>query len=506
VQKRRTRQSLEAAGLWAIEPTIPARSLAVVRPDVSSPTTARDALLSHYRQRIVHNPALDRSLVSFQANKTVPFSGWFKYREGFSESLVSYLLQQLHPQPGTLLDPFAGGGSALFAASALGWEVKGIEVLPVGIYAMRARQSARNIASQSLIALIRELEAVDFATYAKSEYALHHIAITRGAFPAEEEQQLTGYLAYCDEQIRDDILRTLLRYAAFCILEDMSYTRKDGQYLRWDARSGRSQGKKPFNKGRILPFREALNAKLRQMANDIGAAPTQQSLFNVPSTTTHEGADLELYEGSCLTILPEMGANSVDFVLTSPPYANRYDYTRTYALELVFLGCDDQRVKQLRQEMLSCTVENKEKRDQLRQFYARIGREQDFERIDATFQRQDALQEVLGILDGYKERGILNNANIARLVRNYFYEMCFVIYELGRVLRPGGIVAMVNDNVRYAGEEVPVDLILSDIAETFSLTTRVIWTLGRGKGNSSQQMGTHGREELRKCVYVWEKQ
>jgi len=64
---------------------------------------------------------------------------------------------------------------------------------------------------------------------------------------------------------------------------------------------------------------------------------------------------------------------------------------------------------------------------------------------------------------------------------------------------------MVNDNVRYAGEEVPVDLILSDIAETFGLTTRHIWILDRGKGNSSQQMGNHGRSELRKCVYVWEK-
>ena len=31
------------------------------------------------------------------------------------------------------------------------------------------------------------------------------------------------------------------------------------------------------------------------------------------------------------------------------------------------------------------------------------------------------------------------------------------------------------------------------------------WTLGRGKGNSSQQMGNYGRSELRKCVYVWEK-
>ena len=64
---------------------------------------------------------------------------------------------------------------------------------------------------------------------------------------------------------------------------------------------------------------------------------------------------------------------------------------------------------------------------------------------------------------------------------------------------------MVNDNVRYAGEEVPVDLILSDMAESFGLNVKHIWTLERGKGNSSQQMGNHGRSELRKCVYVWEK-
>lgn len=63
---------------------------------------------------------------------------------------------------------------------------------------------------------------------------------------------------------------------------------------------------------------------------------------------------------------------------------------------------------------------------------------------------------------------------------------------------------MVNDNVQYAGEEIPVDLILSNVAEAFGLTTRCIWTVGR-KGNSSQQMGTHGRSELRKCIYIWEK-
>ena len=47
--------------------------------------------------------------------------------------------------------------------------------------------------------------------------------------------------------------------------------------------------------------------------------------------------------------------------MTSPPYCNRYDYTRTYALELAMLGLTQAEVSGLRQEMLSCTVENREK-------------------------------------------------------------------------------------------------------------------------------------------------
>ena len=91
------------------------------------------------------------------------------------------------------------------------------------------------------------------------------------------------------------------------------------------------------------------------------------------------------------------------------------------------------------------------------------------------------------------------------MVRNYFFEMCITVFELARILKPGGKIVMVNDNVRYAGEEIPVDLILSDFAHSFGLHVKHIWTLPRGKGNSSQQMGNHGRRELRKCVYVWEK-
>jgi len=244
---------------------------------------------------------------------------------------------------------------------------------------------------------------------------------------------------------------------------------------------------------------------LGQILFDLEINPTQHSLFDSEDTAKTSGAEPQLFEGSCLEMLPAMETHSIDVVLTSPPYANRYDYTRTYALELVYLGCTEDDVKRLRQAMLSCTVENKDKRNTLEAMYTSAGRYLDFKRVDKVFQQQEALQEVLACLETYREQGQLNNLNIVKMVRNYFYEMCFVIYEMARLLKPGGTIIMVNDNVRYAGEEVPVDLILSDMAESFGLNIKHIWTLERGKGNSSQQMGNHGRSELRKCVYVWEK-
>ncbi|WP_292866923.1 site-specific DNA-methyltransferase [Nostoc sp. LPT] len=480
---------------------------------IISSSNQRNELYEKFKLKIIHNSCLDRSLVSYQGNRQTPFSSWFKYREGFSERLVTYLLQTFKLEPGVLIDPFSGAGSSLFSASALGWQTTGIELLPVGIFATQARIIAEKIDVESLNLEITKLKQINFQDYYDQLFIFNHLAITRGAFSSINEEQLVGYISYCNNVIPNKDISTLFLYAAFCILEDISYTRKDGQYLRWDSRSGRSKVNSEFNKGEILSFEDAINRKLKQITSDLNISPIQLDLFSdnlllkftTNKSNTVENIEPNLYEGSSLEILPTLQDNSIDFVITSPPYVNRYDYTRTYALELAFLGCSEEKVKYLRQQMLSCTVENRDKRNFLEEYYTAKGCYQDFLKIDSTFKNQAALQEILIILENNKKQGKLNNDNIVRMVGNYFYEMCFIIYELARIIKPGGIVAMVNDNVRYAGEEVPVDLILSDIAESFGLKTRYIWTLGRGKGNSSQQMGNHGRTELRKCVYIWEK-
>jgi hypothetical protein len=120
-----------------------------------------------------------------------------------------------------------------------------------------------------------------------------------------------------------------------------------------------------------------------------------------------------------------------------------------------------------------------------------------------AFESQELLALILNYLETCRDNGTINNNGIPRMVRNYFRELGLIIFECQRVLKRGAPMIMVNDNVRYQGAIIPVDLVLSDIAQAAGFEVEAIWVLPRGKGNSSQQMGKHGREEIRKCVYLW---
>lgn len=461
-------------------------------------TFYRDQLLEHFSGKLETNFALNRKLVSYQADKQTPFYRWCKYKEGFSSQLVRHLLTSLELKSGLLLDPFAGSGIALFEAAKQGWQTQGIELLPVGNYIMEAQHLARQIDPYEFAAQAEQLKYLNFSDFFDQTYKFEHVAITSGAFTTQTQQELIGYIAYCNKFIGNYKIRRLALFAAFCILEEISYTRKDGQYLRWDSRSGRSAGKTIFNKGEISSFTKAIQNKLEQMTQDL----FQTNMFE---TAKYSSEAIELKQGSCLIHLPTLTSESIDLIFTSPPYCNRYDYTRTYALELVYLGANHQSITNYRQQLLSCTVENKSKKSDIEIYYKTCGRQADFYHADSIFNSQTALQEILSLLERAKNKGELNNDAIVRMVHNYFYEMTFVILEMARILKIGGYIVMVNDNVRYAGEEIPVDLILSSIAEQFGLTVEHIWSLPTGKGNSSQQMGLHGRSELRKSVLIWKR-
>ena len=414
--------------------------------------------------------------------------------------MVGFFIEKFHSKPGRLLDPFAGTGTSLFTAQEHGWESVGVEVMPVGVFAMTARQAANKVCVNELQKTAKSI--LGKLPKAMTNVAIKHVPITKDAFPPETEEHLNRYIGLCS-QIKDESLKTVLQFAAFSVLEGISFTRKDGQFLRWDYRSVRNLSGKPFDKGKIFTFEEALLDKIEMITNDL-SLPISKTLFSNNGTLQNK-PPIQLFEGSCLDVLPRMENGQFDFVMTSPPYCNRYDYTRTYALELVYLGIDFDEMRKLRQTLLSCTVENKDKQELIQTLYSSLDKEKDYQNIQNVYDTLPAMCEVNEVLEHLNQQNLLNNRAVSKMVRNYFFEMCFVIAEMSRLLKKKGYCVMVNDNVRYGGEEIPVDLILSSFAEQLGFEVRQIYVLPQGKGNSSQQMGTYGREEIRKCVYLWQK-
>ncbi|PIE31316.1 DNA modification methylase [candidate division KSB3 bacterium] len=435
--------------------------------------------------------SLTRQLVSFQANKQRPFYRWYKYKEAYSADLIAYLLRTYKVRKGTLLDPFAGVGTTLFAGSKLGYDADGIELLPIGQHVIAAHEYLLHHITDHELSTLKTWRDHQPWQHVSHKRPLNTLRITRGAYPEETEAQIGHYLAAADKE--SETVNYSLVFALLCVLESMSYTRKDGQYLRWDYRSGRNAGKKKFDKGQILTFEDAIQGKLSEIIFDI---ENNEETYNLFQELVHYGA-IQLHKGSCLDILPTLPSTNYTAIITSPPYCNRYDYTRTYALEHALLGITEKGLVKLRQTMLSCTVENRAK-DLLT-----LNTEWK-EALEIT-DNQPLLQSILAYLEYQRTEKKLNNSGISRMVRGYFYEMACVIAECFRVLDTDGVMCMVNDNVRYAGASISVDLILSNIAEEIGFTVENILVLPQGKGNSSQQMGGYGRKALRKCIYVWRK-
>ena len=452
------------------------------------------ALSESFPETFVTDNALTRKLVSFQANKNRAYYKWYKYKEAFSADLVVYLLSKYHVMEGKILDPFAGSGTALFACAGLGYDSDGIEVLPIGQKIIVANVLARGLNRQNIVpGLENWLIQRPWNTDGKIK-DFQVLRITAGAYSKDTHHKIGRYLSNLDQEPPET--REILLFALLCVLESISYTRKDGQYLRWDYRSGRRNGKRPFDKGRILPFDEAIVSKLDEIRCDMATGDGDNILFSFMQDDVPAGS-VNLLNGSCLDVLPKLESGVYSGIITSPPYCNRYDYTRTYALEHALLGVGEIELAKLRQAMVSCTVENRAKK--------LLALNRGWQTAVDICDGMPLLQQILSYLDYKKAKKELNNNGIARMVRGYFYEMACVIQECYRVLDKSGVMFMVNDNVRYAGVAISVDTILSSVAQDIGFRVEKILVLPQGKGNSSQQMGKHGRQPLRKCVYVWKK-
>jgi DNA modification methylase len=433
------------------------QKITVLPVDMSSPAQKERARLENkYRHLFEERPDC-RRLVTYVLNKKLPLYNWFKYKEGFSRELVVQLFREFALQAGDIIfDPFLGCGTTLLAGKEFGIHGAGMDMLPTSVFVAQAKLTEW----PDIDLLLRAIQKLTAAPFREPASSFPDVRIINLAFTKETQRELLFF----KEEIEgfEPPVRHFLMLGLLSILESVSSTSKDGQFLRLVDKI-------------IPPVRDALRSVLAQMIADL----SEIRMFGFPART--KAKTLVMHGDAREMCLPKKYIGSVAAIITSPPYLNRYDYSRTYALELCLLTVKSHKdMVNVRHSLLRSHVESREHEGKM---------------IDLP-----ALEEVL--------RGVrakpLNNERLPIMIEGYFEDMNLVIRNMAAYLKPGGHVALVVANAQFNGENVPADLMLCELAEKFGLTTESIWVT-RYKGNSSQQMAIYGRRPVRETILFWRK-
>jgi site-specific DNA-methyltransferase (cytosine-N4-specific) len=416
----------------------------------------RQYLEEKYMSKIREDFSFGR-VVSFVGNKCIPLLRLYRFKEAFAFDFVTRMLNYFKAnKEDYIFDPFVGMGTTTYVSMLRGIPSIGIDKLPVAIFIARTLPLFLSVRSGELKSTFEKLKST-VLTVEPADIALD-VPIMKIAFTNENLLALRKWKAAIDNL--DSPYKEVFLLLFFSILEQCSFTSKDGQFLRI------KRDKK------LLRPEEALYMKVLTAEQDLIVLKYFLAGENIYYP--------EIYEGDARDLAHINFKRKPTIVITSPPYPNRYDYTRTYCLELCFHFVKNfEELKRIRLSMLRSHIESKVRPDEK--------------------PSHPAIAEVIEILNNRK----LNNPRIPYMLIAYFNDMKKVIEQLPSVLAENSKVAIVVDNVRFEGEVIPVDLIFSEIAENVGFKVKEI-IVSRYKGNSSQQMGKYGKIPVRESIVIWE--
>lgn len=192
-----------------------------------------------------------------------------------------------------------------------------------------------------------------------------------------------------------------------------------------------------------------------------------------------------VYLADSRRLLDVLEPNSVDAVITSPPYPNEKDYTRTTRLESVLLGFirNKQDLRSLKRELVRSNTRGVYRGDQDDLF---VAAHQEIQQIADTIEaRRIELAKTSGFERLY-----------SRVTKLYFGGMARHLSELRKILSPGAQLAyVVGDQASYLQVMIRTGQLLTNIAE--SLGYQVL-----GVDLFRTRLATATKEQLREEVVV----
>lgn len=349
-------------------------------------------------------------LATFVPNKHLPVYNWFYYKEGFSRDLVIKLIEMFKIKKGVVLDPFCGVGTTNLACREKGIDSIGLEVSPLALFAAKVKTRDYDIAK--LKDTLKTIKNVKFRKLDKSWIP----SSIRRYFNTHTLDDILLFRSMV-EDLDDNLTKDFFMLGLISSATRCSYMYKDGAVVK-------------VRKHPVPPFRKFYHHRMKRMIKDLERFETK------PCETIVNRGDARKMK------IPE---ESIDFVITSPPYLNKIEYTKIYSVE---------------------------------------------EFLFFKPQKKRGIRSYIGIREG-------NN-----IAKAYFSDMENVLKELHRVCKPGAKIGIVVGNGCFPDKIIESDLILSELAEKIGFVVKNIYVLNERwcMRNRTEKVG-----RLRESLLVLEK-
>lgn len=356
-------------------------------------------------------------IMQFNKNKKEPIHRWYPFVEGYSKDFINSILNEMNRSNLVCLEPFSGSGTTSLE----------LQNNNIPCYAFEINPLMYNIAKVKLENNYDLKELEFWHNFIQKKRIISNINLETEFSTLYEGEEKTKWnynevvgkaiqkLNISINQIKEEKYKDLFLVVLASILLDVSNLYRNGKCLSY------KKNWKEITFLEIDVFKKFDDKINKEIKVDI------QSI----KKSTQNNKDLLFNEDSRIGIEKRILDNSIDLVITSPPYLNSRDYTDTYMLELKTLGLTKtlKDIKKLRENTLRSHVQIKW---------------QDSESIN-----NKTLENTFDLLAKSIKKEQLWNSSILDMIRLYFVDIQKIFHILYKKMKQKGRIYFNVSNSAY---------------------------------------------------------
>ena len=420
-----------------------------------------DGLEKIFKITHIQNKVVYASPVNFRESMNAARHRWFPYKEGFSPSFVSQFITNYSPKhEGIIFDPFCGVGTTPIVAGVIGLDSTGFDVNPLAMFVAKTKTTTLDDFSE------REFkETVE-------EFKCN--SLSKSVMPPANDTVVSYYEPVYLEailriknfiyEIDHKFISNLFKLALLCLIEEFSTHRKSGNGVKKKTRLR-------YGATNMTPLDE-----VKSRINSI----LQQYLFDmkISSVIAHPN----LLQTSCMRAESYDTIGQISLLLTSPPYANCFDYSKIYMQELwlgdFFTTVEDQR--KFRYESLRSHVH-------------------------ATWSERHSENGLPFVNNQIREHLLeqkLWSTKITDMLSGYFKDIGQTLELIKPKLSRNAVIGFVVSNSFYGGIPIATDLLLGALGEKFGYDVESIIVYRHMIPSSQQYKLIDNKKYMRESLVV----